>query len=271
MCGSLAENNIGDKMKFLKITAFVGATLLAAPAAMAASILIDDFDTFQKVDDVPFNPGVTGEVSSSTVAAPDALGGARFMSVSTAPASVNGARLISNGIGTGFATESALEFTTGGGQVGIATVSYGLGVTGATALGNLTGGTGIGDVGTLDKFFFDLIPNTQNFDGASLTTTVVSGTGVDEETAVVTESLDAGMINPFTSFALFEADNSDIDFTNVASLTFVFQTSATLTGFDAELASISVVPLPLSALLLLGGLGGLAGASAVSKRRRQKA
>ncbi len=60
------------------------------------------------------------------------------------------------------------------------------------------------------------------------------------------------------------------DFTSVASLSFTFNGPITdPTTFDGSISSISAVPLPLSALLLLGGLGGLAGTSVMSKRRRK--
>lgn len=238
---------------FFKIAAASCLTFAAAPSAMASTIMIDDFDAFQRVVDNPFNPG---EVNNSTVG-PDASirGGFRTMAVAATPNANGGAELVSTGIGNNFIPESALTLATKPGVSAVATVSYGTAAIGGSALGNLTGASG-----NLDKFFFDIIEDTPNFAGTTLTTTVTD----NDSTFSFEENLDVGF-SEYTSFSNFIG----IDFTQVESLVFTFNTND-LTGFDASLASISVVPLPASALLLIGGLGGLFGVSAVGRRRRRE-
>jgi hypothetical protein len=60
----------------------------------------------------------------------------------------------------------------------------------------------------------------------------------------------------------------DFNWEQVGALAFSIE--ALTENYDGTLGAISVVPLPASAWLLLGGLGGLAGVSAASKRRRRK-
>jgi len=239
-------------MTFLKATAAASALLLTASAATASTILIDDFDLFQEVVDVPVD---VGDENSNTVG-PDAsiLGGFRTLTVATNPAGNEGSELRSTGLGSGFNPPSALVFSNDATQSGTAIVIYGEDA-GGSALGDLTMG------GVLDKFFFEVL--SADLDGTTLVTEVKdTGTGVSS----VTEVLDA-TFSPFTAFSAF---TGDADFTSVGSLTFTFDTGD-IKDFDGALGSISVVPLPLSALLLLGGLGGLAGVSVASKRRRKSA
>lgn len=237
-------------MKFLKVTALVGASMIAAPAAMASTIMIDDFDVFQRVQDVPNggfsnNDLITGQATI--------FGGSRELSVTTTPNNgtqpIGGSVLESTGAG-GLPVSDALTFSNSSGQTGLATVVYdGNG----GGLGDLTNG------GLLTKFFFEVL--SADISGTIFTTTVVSNTG----TGTFTENVGA-TFNPFLEFS--EADFAGVNFGNVTSLTFTFNSNG-VDSFDGTLGSISIVPLPLSALLLLGGLGGLAGASSVSKRRRK--
>ncbi|MFZ5965211.1 VPLPA-CTERM sorting domain-containing protein [Thalassococcus sp. BH17M4-6] len=230
--------------KIQKISALVCASFLTAPVAMAAPILIDSFDAFQEVIDVP-----TGtDVNFSTVTDASILGGSRFMSVTTDPTGNEGSTLRSTGT-SGFNPEGALTFANDPGQRGVATVSYGV-AAGGIALGDLTDGN------TNDKLFFEVL--SADLNGTTLETTVTDG----DSSASITETFDA-TFNPFTSFSLF----AGIDFGNVQSISFVFDTQD-VRSFDGSVGSISAVPLPASALLLLGGLGGLA---AFGKRRRRKA
>lgn len=247
-------------MKILKLSAVMGAAMLAAPTAMASSILIDDFSVFQTAADIPSAPG--GETSLATGAG--LFGGSRFFEVenTSTPAGAGGATLTSTGnglpIGQQQIPENTLIFSTDTSQTAIATVIYDGRVDADTpatfAAEDLTNG------GVNTKFFFDLVEDTPNFVGATFTTTV---TDASNNTATFVELLDADF-SEFTSFSNF----GGIDFTQVTSLTFSFDTNA-LAGFDGGISSISAVPLPLSAFLLLGGLGGLVGVSTVSKRRRR--
>lgn len=262
-CGLLTEANIGDKMTFFKITAFVGATMLAAPAAMAATILIDDFTDIQEVRDTPDG----GFSNTDTVGGLSVLGGSRTLTVLTDPqngtgtAPGGGSILKSRGDQGGLPNDNTLGFSNLGDQAGLATVTYGV-AAGGLALGDLTDGN------INDRFFFEVL--SADLEGTVFTTTVTTDGGVN--TASFQEII--GMtFNPFTNFSNFVG----VNFMDVTSLTFSFDTrgvvpdSERVLSFDGTIGSVSVVPLPFSALLLLGGLGGLAGASTFSKRRRQKA
>lgn len=235
-------------MNFLKLSLAAGAVALSATTASAVSIMIDDFDTFQKVADGPVLPVIP---SSSTIAAGDVLGGFRTLSVVTTPTgTLLGSQLTSTGLGV--PNPSALQFSNSAGQTGLATVSYGV-AAGGGALGDLTGA-----MGENDRFFFadvsgDLI-------GATFSATVTDGS---MNSATVTELLGPG----FSPFQLF-SDFTGVDFTDVASLTFTLNSSG-VSSFDGQIGSISAVPLPASALLLLGGLGGFAAFGSAKRRRRK--
>lgn len=238
-------------MNILKVTALVGASMLVAPTAMAASILIDDFTVFQEVFDDP-DVG-DGEVNTSTVGFDASIrGGFRTLTVLTIPDGLGGSSLMSTG-NSGTNPPNSLNFSNGGSQRGVATVTYDGGLTGD--LGDLTGG------GLLDSFFFEVLD--ADLAGTVFRTTVVDGDG-DSSTFTENIAID-GTFDPFTRFSSFD---SDINFADVASLTFQFDT-LDVTNFDGTLGSVSVVPLPASILFLLGGLGGLVGVSAASKRRRK--
>ncbi len=282
---------VGNKMNFMKISALVGATILAAPPAMAASIMIDDFTVFQRAADlttadvIPGTPPTVFIVEPSSIAVDASLfGGSRVFQIeNTTPPpsgpSSGGLDLVStadsptNPSLPTFNPANVLQLNASAGQVGSATVIYDgratLAETGSTfgMVQDLTDG------GLNDRFFFDLVEDTLNFPGATFTTTVTSlnTMGADFEASLV-EDLDQ-TFSPFTTFASFldplnPLSNPNIDFSKVTSLAFSFNTSG-VAAFDQSIRSVSVVPLPLSALLLLGGLGGLASVSVVSKRRRK--
>ncbi len=245
---------MGNDMNFLKISALVGASMLAAPTAMAASILIDDFTDVQEVRSTP--DGGFNEVD--TLGGLSVRGGFRTLSVSTDPQNGGGTAPPAGSVlkSTGFQgipgqADNVLRFSNQDQQRGIASVTYGIAAGGA-ALGDLTLG------GVLDKFFFEVL--SADLTGTMFSTQVTDGGG---GTDTFNEFLDA-TFNPFTNFSEF----SGVDFGDVASLTFTFNTLQ-IESFDGSLGSISVVPLPASILFLLGGLGGLAGVSTVSKRRRK--
>ncbi len=256
----LLIDGVGNNMKMFKITALVSAAMLAAPAAMASSVLIDDFSIFQTAADIP---AVPGENQSLEINA-GLFGGSRFFEVfnTSTPPGAGGATLTSTGNGLPAGQqqipENTLVFSTDTSQTAIATVIY----DGRTTL-NQAGSTfapfDLTNGGLNDQFFFELVQDTPNFDGSTFVTTVTD----TDSSATFVENLDA-TFSPFTAFSNF----GGIDFSEVTSLAFSFNTN-NLTGFDGGISSISAVPLPASILLLLGGLGGLAGVSSVSKRRRK--
>lgn len=245
---------------FFKIAAASCLTFAAAPGAMASTILIDDFSAQQKVESVAgLNP------SSSTLLTPTVIGGSRFLSVVTSPqnatntAPVAGTTLEATGT-QGLPSDNTLQFANSTNQTGVATIRYddnGLGLD-----------DGIGDPGfdltkggILDKFFFEIL--TFDLLGTVFTATVEDADGI---VRTYTENL-APTLSPFLAFS--DPDFAGVDFTKVTSLAFGFDSSA-VPNFDGALGSISVVPLPASALLLIGGLGGLFGVSAVGRRRRRE-
>ena len=138
-------------MTFLKATAAASALLLTASAATASTILIDDFDVRQTVEDLPGSNPNEGTASGGSI-----LGGVRFMSVRTSPTDlvtdpgnpqpIAGSSLESTGV-SALPSSDTLKFNNDSGQTGVAVVKYGL-VAGGAALGDLTMG------GVLDKFFF---------------------------------------------------------------------------------------------------------------------
>jgi hypothetical protein len=235
--------------KIFTTVSVVAVTALAAPAAMAASIMIDDFNTAQAVEDVP---GLNA--NDSTVLSPpgDFWGDSRRMTVATNPNNgaqpVGGSSFQSTGT-TGFPSPGILQFNNDDGQFGIASLTY-----------TFAGGDDLTDGGTNDKFFFAL--NSFDIIGAAFFQLTVFDGAFGSGT--FTENLDAA----FDPYLKFSDVVGGVDFTNVTSL--LFEIESTTASFDGSLASISVVPLPASALLLLGGLGGFAGVSAAAKRRRRK-
>lgn len=267
--------------KLVKISALLSASLLAAPTAMAAPILIDDFDIFQSVVDAPF----PGEVNASVVVNATLFGGSRFLQVANTPAGGgDGSTLRSTGVGNTpqVTPASSLSFTTLNGNSGIARVVY----DGRTNTANPTAaGPGfapldLSDGGSNASFFFNVLTDTSNLNGAVFTTTVTSSLLIgdlpglaDDFSATFSEILDPATFSPFTGFSNF----AGVDFTRVTSLAFELDSTNVIdpitglpnNGFDAGIGSFSAIPLPMTALLLLGGLGGLAGVSSFSKRRRK--
>lgn len=256
-------------MTFLKATAAASALALMASAATASTILIDDFDVFQTATDIPTNVPAVGNTSQTTGIGVFNL--SRYFSVENTTGSLGGAPGAPGSGGTTLTSTSSgqldqltplntLVFSNDPGQSGIATIVYDGRVSGDDIVPLTTPIDLVGSGGN-ELFFFELLTDTPNFGGTTFTTTVTDS----NSSATVVEILGPGF-SPTTAFSLF----GGIDFTDVTSLAFTFNTNE-LAGFDGALGSISVIPLPLSALLLLGGLGGLAGVSVASKRRRKSA
>lgn len=231
-------------MNMFKVTLAAGAVALTASSATAATIMIDSFETFQQVADSPVPPTAP---STSTILAGDVLGGSRTLTVSTSPINPPSTNFGSSLTSTGDPADSRLIFNNNDGQQGVATVIYGVDA-GGVALGDLT------DSGTNDKFFFEVLSG--DLPGSFFSATVED---IFANVFTVTELLVPGF-SPFQDFA----DFIGVDFENVASLTFKLDSNG-VDSFDGSIGSISAVPLPASALLLLGGIGGLA---AFGRRRK---
>ena len=267
---------MGNNMNILKVTALVGASMMVAPTAMAASILIDSFTTRQQVSANNISTGGTplpAELSPDSITGdPSIRGGARTLAVTNTPGVAQGSVLVSTGDPLpAFDTlndPGILRFAISAG-VGTATVTYDGDIGGdpLVGLGDLTDG------GTNDRFLFSDI--TGDLTGTTFLTTMMTNAG---QTFSFLEALAPG-VGSTTKFSSLSqgVDGGDginfatlADFSSVGSLSFTFFGPTTIpTTFDGSISGISVVPLPASILFLLGGLGGLAGVSAGSKRRRK--
>ncbi|PZX18248.1 putative secreted protein [Palleronia aestuarii] len=233
-----------------KMFASVVGTALAVSAApaLAATLTIDNFDTNQRVTDVPSG----SFVNSSEVTGSDILGGARDLSVTNTAF---------NGDSTD-ATElrvagSALSFSNITDARGEGTITY-----------DGVGNAGLGGIdliiGDNPSFFFEV----GDFDReVNITATVMDTMG---GTSSYSELLTLGF-NPNLGFAEF---TGNADFGSIDSIEFFVSSTDTQTAVDGSILSISVqaddmapIPLPASGLLLLGGLGGLT----VLRSRRKKA
>ncbi|WP_253799401.1 VPLPA-CTERM sorting domain-containing protein [Rhodovulum sp. P5] len=218
----------------------LAAGLLVPFGASAATIsIIDNFDgTSQRVSANP-SPGL---VSSSEVADGTVIGGYRDMYVTTTPPSLDTTDLRVEG---GYASFSNNTFTSGLGVLvydGLDSDAVGVNTTGLGGI-DLLAGNSLSDT----YFFFNVVAAD---DVADVTITVYDMVG---GVSTYTETLAPGF-DPYLYFDLF---TGTADFSNVGAL--VFEIESINTAFDGALDSITVesVPLPASALLLAGALGGL--------------
>ncbi|MGX9351640.1 hypothetical protein ACS3QZ_10585 [Shimia sp. W99] len=242
--------------KFSTALSVIALATLAAPVAQATTI-IDHFTKAQWVTDDPFD----SLPNYSEVADGGIIGGARDMLVTTNPSVELGTQLRS---ATG-ASGSELTFSNATKQFGTALIVYdGVGGFDGVNLGSINknglGGIDLTNGGGHNKFFFGV--TYFDLDGALDFEMQVWDT--DNKSSTYTETVTLGL-NPFLKFNEF---TGNADFTKVGAI--AFRLTSTSVSFDGAIDLISVVPVPASALLLLGALGGLGGISA-SKRRRRKA
>lgn len=275
----------GVMKKFTIAASAVALMALTTPATMAASLLIDDFSTAGAVLSAQQGNPAT---DSQTTAGTDIIGGERDMWVST-----DGTDTIGSGFEATVNT-GELKFTNGTGQTGQAIVIY----------------DGSGGAAADQAFTFNSVPAvTSDFPNATTANVPVDtdglggidflqgntianrrfefdvtsfdGDGILQFEAYVWDTAGAlarfseTLINPISTIDLdfstaigLDEFTGLIDWENVGALAFSVE-SETL-EFDGAIGSISVVPLPASALLLLGGLSGFAGLSAANRRRRRK-
>ncbi len=245
-------------MNFLKAFAVTSAAMLSAPSAMALTVdLFDDAVAQTVVDDA----GVFPVPQGSEVLNPNVLGGARDLWVETQPGgTVLGTTMnVQNGV---------LTFNNSSGQMGYGEIVYD-GVDGDPTVG------GDADVNKTGLNHFDL---TSGQPGQGFFFEVLIADGVFDFTATIwdmlgnfhtySESIVNLAFDPFLPLTDFSSNGVDV--TNVGAIAFTVQSTSTV-SIDGTLGSITVIPLPASALLLLGGLGGLFGVSAVGRRRRHLA
>ena len=278
-------------MTFLKATAAASALLLTASAATASTILIDDFTASGSVAS---NQG--GNPDTLDVADGGILGGERFMWVSSddSPDPSFGTTFEASGGALDFANAPATDVRTGTGQAVLVYDGLGDGTAQSFFFNSLPAAL-VPSADFPDANTASILVDTDGLGGEDfLQGALVSQRGIEFEFA----SFDEGGILDFRAYAWDTDDNlvtfqetlanpfnSDISFNNILGLdefsagpfnwmsvgAIAFSVESLSPEFDGTLLSISVVPLPLSALLLLGGLGGLAGVSAASKRRRKSA
>ncbi len=229
------------------------ALLVSAGHASAAVITIDSFDTLQAVSDAPF-----GDVQpqGSEVNAPDAVGGWRDLHVETDDAGNLGATTLE-------VRDSNLSFSNEDNVTGRGWVTYdgfdedpfGVNTTGLGGLDLFTGPLGT------PGFLFEVVRLDLPFD------VTIKAWDMFGETTEFSSTVSASG-TPFLPFAAFS--NDAFDFNAVGALQFFADSGDTTINVDAAIGSIAVdtgvIPLPASALLLLGGLGGL---STLGMRRRR--
>ena len=241
-------------MKFLGAAAST-ALLFGASQASAAVLTIDSFSSPQWVQDAPVT------VNASQVFDDSVLGDYRDLSVLNTGADGD--------------NDAATELRVTNGKLNFSNISGARGEGTLTYDGSATGGavntTGLGGVNFLigtDPFFYFGLPRDEPFDDRALFRVTVwdvaGGTDTYEE-----------VIEPGFNQELAFSQFSGVDFSQIGALQFFISTTdpdfnisvdGALDLIEVRAGDIAPVPLPASALLLLGGFGGLS-----LLRRRKKA
>ena len=240
------------KMSLISI-ATSAALAVTAVQANAATLIIDTFTSSQLVADVP----APGYSNKSALADGSVLGGYRDLQIQNTKNNGN--------------EENASEFRSGNSFLSFSNIAGARGKGYITYDGNndtsSVDHTGLGGVnlliGSNPYFFFD-VPAGGFDQSASIQVKAWDITG---KTVSYTEPLTA-VFDPKLYFTSLTGDTG-FDWTKIGALQFFVDSTKTVDSVDGVLNSISVVapvPLPASALLLLGGVSGLA-----ALRRRKKA
>lgn len=232
-------------MKFLGAAA--SAAILATGSQAAAATITHVIDTFDGTQWVSDKPHSSGTPSNHSEISAGVLGDYRELAVT-------------NTAGTGGEMETELRVA--GGSLSFSNID------GAQGTGTLTydgtGNTGLGGISLLTAntvnpyFFFE--PGV--FDNEAYFSATVTDT--HGNSATYGETITTGF-DPKLYFSAF----TGVDFSSLNSLLFSIDSAGNF-SVDGSIKEIRVeaspVPLPASALLLLGGIGGLS-----ALRRRKKA
>ena len=244
------------KNGLLAATASV-ALLVGGTPLLAATLLIDNFNDAQSVQDAP---GAGTQVGPTA----NIIGGYRdLLAESDAPEDQEGATELA-------AVNGMLTFNNDAEITGRGWVTY----DGANLVGNdplNVDPAGLGGIDFFDGagagFLFEII--AVDLPGIFIK---IRAWDIFNNMVTYAESLPAGGGNPFVPLAAFSG--GPIDWNQVGALQFFAQTGEgnDVPALDGAIGSISVetgvVPLPASALFLLGGFGAL---GALRSRRRKTA
>jgi hypothetical protein len=265
------EDKMSNNFNTLSLVAV--AALFAAPAAMASSILVDDFSVDQNVQSQAVS--VDRSVVSGAM-----FGGFRYMEVFNAQGNNNATSLNAEG--------GTLTFNNSSANTGVGYVVYdGINTDDRGGAGfDQTIGTGVNTTGLDENILLNSIFDTSftfdlsNFDKDEGSTALFSAFAWDTSGvfAQFNEIVGGGIdVSEKLFFSEFDGGNT-INWENIGALAFRIDSrfgefDGTAFGgenFDATVGPtvISTVPLPASALLLLGGLGGFAGLSFAARRRK---
>jgi hypothetical protein len=220
------------------------AAALVAGAAPASALTIDSFDTFQSVEDL------TSAGNGNQVAAPEALGGWRDMYVEkeSGPAG-NGTKATSSGGILSFSNDSLSR--------GFGCVTWD-GIKASEDCDDVDTG-GLGGIDLLSYgpgFDFEVIEVDHMLE---FTMKVWDTTG-----ALSTYFEEIPPIELLQTFLPFSDFRGSANFADVGAIQIFVR--APVNNLDGSIGEVNVVPLPASALLLLGGLGGLSAFRARRKR-----